>query len=187
VYYNRARYYDERSGRFWTADTYQGDPQSPRSLHQYLYAAANPVNRTDPTGNFDLASTVATSAIIGTLSGALLGSAARGIFVTGIGGLIGGSLVSGYSLATGSAQEKKGAVASARADVGLCLFGAGSATEFEYFLSPGRKRKRVLSSQWEQTAICSRNSCYKNDYIPTDDLNPLLYRGNNQAGWCLAD
>src|SRR5262249_45652272 len=30
IYYNRARYYDQRLGRFWTMDTWEGDPQSPR-------------------------------------------------------------------------------------------------------------------------------------------------------------
>jgi RHS repeat-associated protein len=53
VYYNRARYYDQRQGRFWTMDTYEGDPESPGSLHKYLYASANPANRGDRTGNLD--------------------------------------------------------------------------------------------------------------------------------------
>jgi RHS repeat-associated protein len=50
IYYNRARYYDQRQGRFWTMDTFEGDPESPASLHRYLYAGANPVNRVDPSG-----------------------------------------------------------------------------------------------------------------------------------------
>ena len=51
IYYNRARYYDQRQGRFWTIDTFEGDPQSPTSLHKYLYASADPVNRIDPSGH----------------------------------------------------------------------------------------------------------------------------------------
>jgi RHS repeat-associated protein len=51
VYYNRARYYDQLLGRFWTMDTLQGDPQSPASLHKYLYAGANPIDHRDPSGN----------------------------------------------------------------------------------------------------------------------------------------
>ena len=39
IYYNRARYYDQRQGRFWTMDTCEGDPESPASLHKYLYAS----------------------------------------------------------------------------------------------------------------------------------------------------
>jgi len=57
VYYNRARFYDQQLGRFWSMDTYEGDPQSPASLHKYLYAGANPVDRRDPNGeDFDLGS-----------------------------------------------------------------------------------------------------------------------------------
>ena len=55
IYYNRARYYDQRQGRFWTMDTFEGDPQSPASLHKYLYANANAVDRIDPTGNESIA------------------------------------------------------------------------------------------------------------------------------------
>jgi RHS repeat-associated protein len=54
IYYNRARYYDQRQGRFWTADTWQGDPDSPISLHKYLYASANSVNGIDPSGNLTI-------------------------------------------------------------------------------------------------------------------------------------
>ena len=50
VYYNRARYYDQRTGRFWSMDPKDGDDQDPVSLHRYLYAANNPVNFTDPSG-----------------------------------------------------------------------------------------------------------------------------------------
>jgi RHS repeat-associated protein len=50
IYYNRARYYDQRQGRFWTMDTYEGDPESPESLHKYLYADASPIDNSDPTG-----------------------------------------------------------------------------------------------------------------------------------------
>jgi hypothetical protein len=39
-------------------DSYEGDPQSPVSLHKYLYNSANPVNKADPSGHddFDMAS-----------------------------------------------------------------------------------------------------------------------------------
>ena len=63
VYYNRARYYDQRIGRFWSADTVEIDPESPASLHKYLYASANPVNRIDPSGNEDFMSTMGAMAI----------------------------------------------------------------------------------------------------------------------------
>jgi RHS repeat-associated protein len=49
-YYQRARYMNQNTGRFWTMDTYQGDTEDPLSLHKYLYAGDNPINRIDPSG-----------------------------------------------------------------------------------------------------------------------------------------
>ncbi len=54
LYYNRARYLNADSGRFWTADTFEGGVFAPISLHRYLYASANPVHFIDPTGLFSL-------------------------------------------------------------------------------------------------------------------------------------
>jgi RHS repeat-associated protein len=50
LYYNRARYLNTSTGRFWTADSADGDVQSPIYLHKYLYAAADPVDLIDPNG-----------------------------------------------------------------------------------------------------------------------------------------
>lgn len=67
VYYNRARYLNTTTGRFWTTDTYEGDQESPQSLHKYLYAGDNPVDRYDPSGHdgdlasFSIASGVGTT------------------------------------------------------------------------------------------------------------------------------
>ena len=58
LYYNRARYLDVRVGRFWGMDTDEGDDQEPLSLHKYLYARANPLNRFDPSGNDDIGDTL---------------------------------------------------------------------------------------------------------------------------------
>ena len=55
VYYNRARYYDQRQGRFWTMDTFEGDLFAPLSLHKYLFVHADPVNQLDRSGNVTLA------------------------------------------------------------------------------------------------------------------------------------
>ena len=54
LYYNRARYLDPNLGRFWTMDTFEGNPSDPLSLHKYLYADGNPVNRIDPSGLMSL-------------------------------------------------------------------------------------------------------------------------------------
>jgi RHS repeat-associated protein len=62
LYYNRARYYNNATGRFWSMDTYEGLSTSPLSLHKYLYASANPVNRVDPNGTQDYVSEVAAEA-----------------------------------------------------------------------------------------------------------------------------
>jgi RHS repeat-associated protein len=53
LYYNRARYLDTRLGRFWGMDIDEGDDEEPLSLHKYLYASGNPINRIDPSGNDD--------------------------------------------------------------------------------------------------------------------------------------
>lgn len=55
IYYNRARYYDQRQGRFWSMDTWEGNAVDPVSLHKYLYASGNPIDRIDPSGNDDIA------------------------------------------------------------------------------------------------------------------------------------
>lgn len=69
LYYLRARYMNPSTGRFITMDEYAGSIFEPVSLHKYLYANANPVMYSDPSGYFSLGEMVATTAIIGVLSG----------------------------------------------------------------------------------------------------------------------
>lgn len=52
LYYLNSRYYNPEDGRFITEDTYTGEYSEPSSLHLYAYCQNNPVNNTDPTGNF---------------------------------------------------------------------------------------------------------------------------------------
>ena len=54
-YYNRARYLNTDSGRFISQDNYEGSSNDPKSLHKYLYAGNNPVDRIDPSGNLSIA------------------------------------------------------------------------------------------------------------------------------------
>jgi len=61
--YNRARYLNPNTGRFWTMDSYEGDNEDPLSLHKYLYGADNPVNEIDPSGHASLNSARLGSAI----------------------------------------------------------------------------------------------------------------------------
>jgi RHS repeat-associated protein len=51
LYYNRARYLNTTTGRFWIMDAVEGNAQDPASLHIYTYSDDNPVNNTDPSGN----------------------------------------------------------------------------------------------------------------------------------------
>jgi RHS repeat-associated protein len=51
LYYNRARYLNVSTGRFWSMDTDDGDDEAPLSLHRYLYSEGDPINHVDPSGN----------------------------------------------------------------------------------------------------------------------------------------
>jgi RHS repeat-associated protein len=50
LYYNRARYLNTSSGRFFTADTFEGSSEDPGSHHRYLYSFGSPVDYADPSG-----------------------------------------------------------------------------------------------------------------------------------------
>jgi RHS repeat-associated protein len=54
LYYLRARYYNADRGRFFSMDPYPGGTYDPASLHKYLYAHADPINFTDPSGLSEL-------------------------------------------------------------------------------------------------------------------------------------
>jgi len=51
MYYN-ARYYDPQVGRFAAADTIVPNPANPQDFNRYAYVGNNPVNATDPSGNW---------------------------------------------------------------------------------------------------------------------------------------
>jgi len=54
-FYNlRARFYDPKTGRFATMDSFAGFSMDPPSLHKCLYAHADPVNHMDPSGYFTM-------------------------------------------------------------------------------------------------------------------------------------
>ena len=50
--YLRNRYYDPATGRFLTRDVYPALATVPQSLHAYVYCGNDPVNRTDPSGQW---------------------------------------------------------------------------------------------------------------------------------------
>ncbi|MDH4318144.1 MAG: RHS repeat-associated core domain-containing protein, partial [Desulfobulbaceae bacterium] len=73
-YHLRARYYDQNLGRFITTDSFNGFQNDPQSLHKYLYAHANPVMNSDPSGMVTLKE-LGTAMKIGALLGAVGGGA----------------------------------------------------------------------------------------------------------------
>jgi RHS repeat-associated protein len=54
-YYLRARYMDPSRGRLIGMDRFEGSSMDPHTLHKYLYASADPINRIDPSGHVSLA------------------------------------------------------------------------------------------------------------------------------------
>jgi hypothetical protein len=56
------------TGTFTSMDTYGGSVFDPTSLHKYLYANANPVSNTDPSGYFSLGEVVSCQSIMQVLS-----------------------------------------------------------------------------------------------------------------------
>ena len=80
LYYLRARYYDSATGRFISADSYGGTISDPVSLHKYLYANANPIMNSDPTGNFTLVDVTAATAANSILLSAGASSIIGGFF-----------------------------------------------------------------------------------------------------------
>jgi RHS repeat-associated protein len=51
--YHRARWLSPGTGRFVSGDPFEGDEERPPTLHRYLYASQDPVNRVDPSGELD--------------------------------------------------------------------------------------------------------------------------------------
>ncbi|GAB5426430.1 MAG: hypothetical protein Crog4KO_35770 [Crocinitomicaceae bacterium] len=50
--YNRARYYDPNMGMFNALDPFEGMMSDPMSMNGYAYVHGNPINLTDPSGEF---------------------------------------------------------------------------------------------------------------------------------------
>ena len=60
---------DPNVGRFVTMDEFAGSGRDPYSLHKYLYAHANPVNNTDPSGYITVQEFAMTGLMVGILAG----------------------------------------------------------------------------------------------------------------------
>ena len=70
--YLRSRYLDPPSGRFLTSDKAPWTDRRPVTQHRYAYAEADPVNRSDPSGQWSLAETAVGQAIQGILRSSLV-------------------------------------------------------------------------------------------------------------------
>ena len=68
LYYLRARLMNPLTGRFWTADSYQGQRGDPVTLHKFVYAGSDGVNSSDPSGEFTLSEIMTSVAIVTTLT-----------------------------------------------------------------------------------------------------------------------
>ena len=67
MYYLRARYYDCAVGRFVTRDPLSGRSGDPRTVHKYAYAADNPADHIDPSGQEFTTIELAVVAAVGAL------------------------------------------------------------------------------------------------------------------------
>jgi RHS repeat-associated protein len=61
-----ARYYNPLTGRFMSRDPEDGKAWEPKSLHKYLYALGDPVNRIDPRGRDSILETGSLDVFVGT-------------------------------------------------------------------------------------------------------------------------
>jgi RHS repeat-associated protein len=140
MYFLRARYYAPSLGRFLSQDPYAGNEGDPASLHRYMYADADPVNNTDPSGMYTLTETQ-TSQDIGLRSRATLNNFATAKNIPfrpggptnfGVGSNATGGLTTGGGTITGgsTALTTGGATSSA---VGTSL-NSGIVTHF--FVAP---------------------------------------------------
>jgi RHS repeat-associated protein len=70
-YYLRDRYYNQNLGSFSSRDNFEGEILSPLSLSKYHYVQSNPVNFTDPSGQFSWMQLLVTIQIASTISSSI--------------------------------------------------------------------------------------------------------------------
>jgi len=137
----RARWLDPATGRFLSVDPWQGSARQPASLHGYLYVAANPVNRVDPSGHFgisvweprtqgdnprdltdwlyrELSQNVGDPVVVKLRN---MNRAGRGMMILGPCAGVPGALVRGSTLLTFRNQVKNGARWDFKDEIGLNL------------------------------------------------------------------
>ena len=63
LYYLRSRYYNPQWGRFVNADAYASTGRKIIDCNIFAYCASNPINKKDPTGNFEIFALIATATV----------------------------------------------------------------------------------------------------------------------------
>jgi len=87
--YNRARYYNPALGAFASLDPFEGVEDEPMSMNGYSYVHGNPVNLTDPSGEFvelivGAIGVIAVTAIAGAVVGAAVTAILYAVAVSGV-------------------------------------------------------------------------------------------------------
>ena len=154
LYYLRARYYNPTTGRFLSRDPEDGYVLVPITLHKYLYAGGNPVNRLDPRGRAIIEDTIldeqpfgkvaflnAVSCVVG------IGTAAASLELDrlGLGFAVYGCVATVWSPAGPALQMLKTGL-----DLGSCAYAAsmaaGSITAYVDSQNPDKEYQAVLDS-----------------------------------------
>jgi RHS repeat-associated protein len=146
LYYLRARYYNPNTGRFMSRDPYDGNTILPISLHKYLYASGNPVNRIDPRGLEDSVETPTLTKRSIKAAVPFANAVACGVSIgisVGEGGLLDAFNANPYKTSTGLGLTAYGCItmtwtptgalawANSGIDIGACVFGLLQAVESE--------------------------------------------------------
>jgi RHS repeat-associated protein len=170
----RTRWYAPEMGRFTSADSAGASPFDPRTLNRYTYSFNDPVNHSDPTGQFSVMENLTTiSLILSTLtigqyvyqSGGV-GAAVSNLF-TGFAGSLKFDKLSGLSFPalTGSLGTK-----------GLSAFGFGlEVVNFTKF------SKNVLYAYYGPNLSVGFKDPYETPKNPFSALNPTINVGANKV------
>jgi RHS repeat-associated protein len=145
LYYNRARYLNANSGRFWTRDTYSGDTEDPISLHKYLYAKCNPVNIVDPSGHdgseVELAAVTAIGAGVDAM-GAVAVAGAEVAAETGVAGAVATAEIGTAAATEGAVAAETAALAETGVETAEVAAEVVEAEEGEGFLETAKQTLR---------------------------------------------
>ncbi|WP_281882896.1 RHS repeat-associated core domain-containing protein [Paenibacillus sp. YYML68] len=133
-YYLKARYYDPKTARFISEDTYRGTQTDPLSLNLYTYVNNSPLQYHDPDGNWGIVATIGIGVAVGFVAGSVVNFGIQAfekgmtnvnageVLKAGVKGAIGGAfmggagLIGGNLLVQGTASVTAGAVGNLTGD-----------------------------------------------------------------------